>query len=307
MPGFDISSHRLQTPPDTMSTRPFIFVGSSSEGIAVAKALQAGLADTADITLWNQGIFEPSFGYLESLVNALNLADFAVLVLTPDDVTESRGEDRDSPRDNVIFELGLFIGRLGRQRCFFVHEKKAKLKIPSDLLGIAGATYSGRSDGDFLAALGPVCTAIEKRVHSLGVRTRMLKFTPDELQSTHGLPDLSGEWAGFSPDGPAPTEQNSALNIEQHGSFVHATVVRNVREGQRVFDYEGRFTAGQLVLFFEDKQGRGYIVGTVVLHLSPDLRTLSGRSTYFAHAEGIVVSNARVFKRRNKPSARSDA
>lgn len=290
-----------------MFSRPFIFVGSSSEGLGAAKALQAGLADAADITLWTQGIFQPSFGYLESLVKALDQADFAVLVLTPDDVTASRGEERDSPRDNVVFELGLFIGRLGRQRCFFVHEKAAGLKIPSDLLGIAGATYARRSDSNMAAALGPVCTTIEGRLRDLGVRTRMLKFTPDELHSNQGLPDLSGEWAGFSPDGPTPSVQNSVLTIEQHGSFVRATVVREVREGQRVFEYEGRFTAGQLVLFFEDKQGRGYIVGTVVLHLSPDLRTLSGRSTYFAHAKGTVVSNARIFNRKNLLGSRSDA
>jgi hypothetical protein len=80
--------------------------------------------------------------------------------------------------------------------------------------------------------------------------------------------------------------------------------VREVREGSRTFEYEGRFTAGQLVLFFEDKQGRGYIVGTVVLHLSPDLSTLTGRSTYFAHAEGSVVSTTRIYRRQ---AAESDA
>lgn len=131
----------------------------------------------------------------------------------------------------------------------------------------------------------------------MGVRTRMLKFTPDELLASAAVPDLSGEWAGYSPDGPAPDTRNSTLSIEQRGSFVRATVIREVREGTRAFEYEGRFTAGQLVLFFEDKQGRGYIVGTVVLHLSPDLRTLSGRSTYFAHAEGSVTSSTRVYRR----------
>ena len=98
-----------------MTTRPFVFVGSSSEGLSVAKALQSGLAEAADITLWAQGIFQPSYGYLESLVKALDQADFAILILTPDDTTASREQELNSPRDNVIFELGLFIGRLGRQ------------------------------------------------------------------------------------------------------------------------------------------------------------------------------------------------
>ena len=280
-----------------MDSRPFIFVGSSSEGLPVAKAVQAGLADCADITLWTQGIFEPSFGYLESLTKALEVADFAVLVLTPDDVTFSRGAEVNSPRDNVIFELGLFIGRLGRHRCFFVFDKSDSPKLPSDLLGIAGTPYTKRSDANLIAALGPACQSIETRAMDLGLRTRMLKFTTDELQPTGGLPNLTGKWVGYSPDGPNPAHPNSTLSIEQHGSFIRATVVRTVRTGQRLFDYEGRFTSGQLVLFFEENIGRGYIVGTVVLHLSPDLRTLSGLATYFAHAKGAVISTNHVYKR----------
>lgn len=281
-----------------MESRPFVFVGSSTEGLPVAKALQAGLSDCADITLWTQGIFEPSYGYLESLIKALELADYAVLVLTPDDVTESRGNESISPRDNVVFELGLFIGRLGRQRCFFVYDKSAPPKLPTDLLGISGAVFGKRSDGNLTAALGPVCLSIETRVKELGVRTRMLKFTTEELQSHSGLPDLSGEWVGYSPDSPKPDAPNSTLSIEQRGAFIRATVVRAVRNGERVFDYEGRFTSGQLVFFFEDKMGRGYIVGTVLLHLSPDLRSLYGRATYFAHAEGAVISTTRLYKRK---------
>jgi hypothetical protein len=280
-----------------MSQRPFIFVGSSSEGLPVAKAIQVGMSEFADVTLWNQGIFEPSYGYLESLTKALEGSDFAVLALTPDDITESRGIESSAPRDNVIFELGLFIGHLGRQRCFFVFEKKNPLKLPSDLLGIAGAVYTPRDDGNLVAALGPVCTAIESRVKELGLRAQMLKFTSQEMLQGAQLPDLSGSWAGFSLDSASPDEHVSTMEVEQHGIFVRASIVRKVNEGVRTFDYEGRFSSGQLILFFEDKKGRGYIIGTVVLHLSPDLRSLVGRSTYFDHAEGKVVSRARLYKR----------
>jgi len=281
-----------------MNTRPYIFVGSSTEGLPVAKALQIGLTDIADVTLWTQGVFQPSYGYLESLTKTLESADYAVLALTPDDVTESKGVEAQSPRDNVVFELGLFIGHLGRHRCFFVYDKTSPIKLPSDLLGISGATFSSRTDGNLVAALGPVCSAIETRIREFGLRTRMLKFTPQELLANSGLPDLSGKWAGFFPEGPNPNQQNSELSIEQRGSFVRATIVRKARAGDRIFEYEGRFTSGQLVLFFEDMKGRGYIVGTVVLHLSPDLRSLTGKSTYFHHAHGTVVSEARLYKRQ---------
>ena len=73
-------------------------------------------------------------GYLENLLDRLNLYEYGVMVATGDDATKSRGETKMAPRDNVVFELGLFMGRLGRDRTFFVFEKDSKL--PTDLLGI---------------------------------------------------------------------------------------------------------------------------------------------------------------------------
>lgn len=283
-----------------MAHRPAIFVGSSKEGLQVARAIQRELDSAAVVTVWSQGVFQPTYGYLESLMAALETADFAVLVLTPDDFTESRGDGIPSPRDNVVFELGLFIGRLGRDRSFFVYDNERPLKLPSDLLGIAATTFAHRSDGNIQAAVGPACTAIDNRLQALGPRTRLLKFTPTEMESSPHIPNVRGMWAGFDPEGPDPATRLSTLEIEQHGSFVRASIIRNTTEGgTRTFEYEGRFTSGQLVLFYEDSRGRGYIVGTMVLHLSADLKTLRGRTTYYSHDENTVVSFAREYRNLN--------
>jgi len=279
-----------------MEARASVFVGSSTEGLPVAEAVQQALDHVADVTLWSQGIFDLSQSYLESLVQALDLADFAILILTPDDLTLSRKKNSAAPRDNVIFELGLFMGRLGRERSFFVFDRSQNLKLPTDLLGIAAATYRPHHDGNFQAALGPACAEIRKIITSLGRRPKILRMTPGETRSAN-LPDLSGTWAGYSPEGPNPSERNSTLQIEQHGSFVHATIERKADGGLRIFKYEGRFTSGQLVLFFEEEKGRGFIVGTVVLYLSGNLRTLVGRSTYYDHTLKEVISKARRYER----------
>lgn len=81
--------------------------------------------------------------------------DFGIAVFTPDDKVIYRDHSLQAPRDNVIFELGLCIGFLGRERGFVVHQKNDKPKIPTDLLGLVNATYSWpRVDGNHERAVG---------------------------------------------------------------------------------------------------------------------------------------------------------
>jgi predicted nucleotide-binding protein len=96
--------------------RPSVFIGSSSEGLEVARSVREQLKPDVEITIWHEGVFGLGQGTLEALVNAITRFDFAVLVLTPDDLVESRHHASQSPRDNVLFECGLFMGKLGRER-----------------------------------------------------------------------------------------------------------------------------------------------------------------------------------------------
>ncbi|MCA1603432.1 MAG: nucleotide-binding protein [Acidobacteria bacterium] len=97
-----------------------VFIGSSTEGLPIAEAIQVNLDCTCETEIWSQGVFGLGEGTLESLVDQLDNYDFAVLALTPDDLTDSRGELKQSPGDNVLLELGLFLGALGRKRTFAV-------------------------------------------------------------------------------------------------------------------------------------------------------------------------------------------
>ena len=75
-----------------------------------------------NVRIWDEGVFGVGQGILERLVAEVGNYDFAVLVWGEDDITESKGESRASPRDNVIFECGLFIGAIGRDRIFIVRD-----------------------------------------------------------------------------------------------------------------------------------------------------------------------------------------
>lgn len=151
-------------------SRPTLFVGSSAEGLKVAKTVQVLLDHSCEVTIWSQGIFGLSEGSLESLVNALDDFDFAALVLTPDDLLTSRNESSSAPRDNVLFELGLFMGALGRKRTFIVYDRSAKLKLPSDLAGVSAATFEPHKSGNLQSALGAATTRMEEQISKLGVR-----------------------------------------------------------------------------------------------------------------------------------------
>jgi len=153
-----------------MNNKPKIFVGSSVEGLTVAYAVQQNLTYEADVTVWDQGVFELSQTSIESLINILHGSDFAIFVFSPDDITKIRQKAHLTVRDNVIFELGLFIGKLGRERTFIIMPNKPIFHIPTDLLGVTAGKYdANRTDGSLQAATGPVCHQIRIQIKKLGL------------------------------------------------------------------------------------------------------------------------------------------
>lgn len=120
--------------------KPRVFLGSSSEAREIVDSLEAGLRDVANCDRWDLDVFRPGHFTLEELTRIVEQVDFAVFVLGQDDVTESRESVTPSPRDNVIFEAGLFTAVLGRERTFYVVDS-AGTKIPSDWAGLGYTVF----------------------------------------------------------------------------------------------------------------------------------------------------------------------
>jgi hypothetical protein len=123
--------------------KPRIFLGSSGEQEKLLQALTRGLRDIAEVEPWTT-VFNPGVSTLDRLVELTREVDFAAFVFAQDDWT-TKGESQDtasgqaSPRDNVVFEAGLFGGALGIRRTFILHANGAKL--PTDLLGLTSIRY----------------------------------------------------------------------------------------------------------------------------------------------------------------------
>lgn len=169
-----------------MSVKPTLFVGSSVEGLDYAYAVQENLEHDAVVTVWNQGVFVLSGSTLESLVMAVSNSDFGAFVLGADDIATIRSQAHSVPRDNVIFELGLFVGALGRSRTFILTPRAAgAVKLPTDLLGVTAATFDAdRPDRNYAAALGVACNGIRRVIRDLGrASDGRLSSTPTPLST----------------------------------------------------------------------------------------------------------------------------
>ena len=151
--------------------------GASSIGVhwlvcRRVRAIQLNLDRACEVVIWSQGVFELSEGTLETLVDKAEEFDFAVLILTPDDMVQSQGKSQRSPRDNVLLELGLFIGVVGRKRTFVVYNRTADIKLPSDMAGVTLASYELHSSGNVQSSVGACCTQLKTAIKELGLRPR---------------------------------------------------------------------------------------------------------------------------------------
>lgn len=150
--------------------KPNLFLGSSREAIPFARAVHEQLKRAAQVTPWYGGAFEANMYTMEALERRLDRSDFGVFIFSPDDVALIRGKPVFVTRDNTLFEMGLFWGRLGRHRVFCIipdqvapdgrtvqDEPVEEYHLLSDLQGLTLLEYEQRSDGDFKSAVDVAC------------------------------------------------------------------------------------------------------------------------------------------------------
>jgi len=141
--------------------RPKIFIGSSKEGLSVAKKIEEELKDFADSDMW-ESIFDLNKSNFDNLSSQVAFYDYAILVATGDDMLESRKQTYSAMRDNVLFEFGLFTGGLGKSRTFLVIEEG--VKILSDLSGITLSIIPGKRKKNHAEKVAEKVTQIKQHI-----------------------------------------------------------------------------------------------------------------------------------------------
>jgi hypothetical protein len=199
--------------------KPRIFVGSSGKQTKLLQALSRGLDDIAVVVPWTT-VFNPGRSTLDRLLELTREVDFAIFIFAKDDWTSadpgnpaqaggSGGSGQASPRDNVVFEAGLFGSALGLRRTFILHARDSKL--PTDLLGLTLVRY-----GDINAA--------ETRT----INDKLRKAIEDEGRAT----SIEGDWWQYS-----LTERT-----EREPSAI--SLLRISRDRNSVVDVNGRAWSG---------------------------------------------------------------
>jgi hypothetical protein len=150
--------------------KPRIFIGSSGSAKGYASAIHAGLAAVAECTVWTDGAFALSTSTIAGLLKNLRDSDFGIFVFAPDDTATIKGELLNVPRDNVVYEAGLFSGYLCPERSFIVVPQTVIVRVPTDLLGMTLGFYEDdRTDGNDEAAVATFCSRVQRQIAPQGL------------------------------------------------------------------------------------------------------------------------------------------
>jgi hypothetical protein len=148
-----------------MTNRPRLFIGSASETEEIANRIGEALEEHVELHLWSN-VFALGELNLQALQREAAECDFALFVWGIEDITVARGKKSNSPRDNVVYEAGLFAGALGEHRVFVAHAENTK--IPSDYLGITTAVFDPLSPD-----IQRIADRIRGRIEQLGEKPAM--------------------------------------------------------------------------------------------------------------------------------------
>jgi len=235
-----------------MSAKPKLFIGSSAQGLAAARALGQQLNDYADVRLCND-LFRLGSTTVATLLQELDRCDYAVLIATRDDVVGSNGAEADKPRDNVVFEAGLFMGRLGPNRTFLLRDVHAELSLPSDLDGLSVASFDASSDDLGSAtrkAANKLITSLTDKVlvYEVDFLRSYLRLVPPDIRTWHTYADIL--------DRHFRTMQAEVDRLRRNEDWAQLLEVKGrLRE---YFEFSGKYTEGA-------EFGRAYVEALTVI------------------------------------------
>jgi hypothetical protein len=270
---------------EEVAGRPRIFIGSSTPNLKVARALGVCLASRNFIPLvWNERLLHHNESIFDGLLRLSKNVEFGVFVWGASDVTITAGQTIRAARDNVVFETGLFLGALGKERVFMVVDGSERLKIPSDFDGIIRFYYDGSLIGTYdPQAVSTACDDIERDI-------RQREVPPS-------LARLQGKWKSRFASGPFeghPTLMDD-VEITVTAKGIHLT------GNSRGIPYTGEglvYYENQIIGDWTHPPDMGMGKGLLMLFVNAIVDSMYGYCTS-QDANGRIVFGKWVFARNN--------
>jgi len=137
-----------------------LMIFSSVESLRFAKELKEELSQIINTIVWDEFFF-PLHKHPLDFFEEIKNKDFAIVLYSSEDYIRLRKKIPYRHFNNLSFELGLMIGKLGRDRVFILDEEyeNKSLLIPSDLMGIK---YFNYRSNNFPEIIGRIKSTILK-------------------------------------------------------------------------------------------------------------------------------------------------
>lgn len=190
-----------------MNDKPTVFIASSSEAKDVAEAVLVKLEEEFRVKLWTNA-FDLSSVTITTLVSKTKEVDYSVFVFYPDDKTIIREKEYNTVRDNVLLELGMFIGTLGLEKCFILAPKSTEstFRLPIDLAGVTASFYNDKEE-QYIDAVTGSCAKIKQSIKKLELQKIKTKSTNEVDMLKQQISSMQSKVWGLNNDIQRANEQ----------------------------------------------------------------------------------------------------
>jgi len=245
-----------------------IFIASSTPNKRVARTFARVLQNRGFQTkVWDEWVFWPNESTFDGLLRVSTEYNFAIVIWGPSDVTTTGGKSISSPRDNVIFEAGLFLGVMGRHKVFIAEDETAETKIPSDYAGITRMSYEGSLlERDPDSAVRSACDRIQRNIEA-----------PPLAPS---LAVLEGEWRSWYAAGPDKLHREVVDTVVIRAEPDGISFISDSIHGLVPYSGQGKaYRKDQIIGRWNHPTDRSMAEGFFMLTVSPTADVMYGYST----------------------------
>lgn len=265
--------------------KPSLFIASSQEAGSIVTVLENSLKSKTDVTVWwSETLWTPGLTTLEVLLRESSAYDFAVVIFREDDLIVSRGTKSAMPRDNVLFEAGLFMSNLGPQRTFILVPKEPGVKILSDLAGVNLIYYPPPTqESGFEGALKKPLQRIKKAIDQQEVPVPPYAARCGPSGYNQALTEAGSFLERAKQHGESITVSNIALDMEHTWGVLRDSVLSN--------SWTGRLTWQSLMLDWQSKSATKGIGDGVTLQTA---RNREGALVTWCEKNGHAFSDRNI-------------